>query len=130
MNLDYYVLSVVICKIFSKLDAKAPLGMGEYGIVYKGTILGRLGSDGDPTPVAIKTIKPSAGVQCLRSLLKEIKVMLHVGKHANIACLIGCCTENIRKGIDLEYQYQMSRGLKSFFWSFSRRGLRANGVLR
>lgn len=80
--------------------------MGEYGVVYKGTLSLNTESDGvsgsalNTIPVAIKTVKPNTNAQYLRSLLKEVKVMLYIGKHPNVIRLVGCCTENLRKGMN------------------------------
>ncbi|CAL8100192.1 unnamed protein product [Orchesella dallaii] len=77
-----------------KFDVKFPLGSGEYGIVYKGT----LEKTNETISVAVKTTKPYSNAQCLRALLKEVKVMMYVGQHPKIVKLEGCCTNNLREG--------------------------------
>jgi len=67
-----------------------PLGSGEFGIVYSGTFKN--------TSVAIKTTQPDAEVEYFRAMLKELKVMIHIGKHENIVNFLGFNTEYIRKG--------------------------------
>ncbi len=83
------------------------MGAGEFGTVYKGTVAVVSEENGPTTssrsntkkvPVAIKTVNPSAGLHGLRSLLKEVKVMLHLGQNTNIAHMVGCCTEKLRQG--------------------------------
>ncbi|CAL8112591.1 unnamed protein product [Orchesella dallaii] len=86
-----------------KFDDKFPIGSGEFGNVYKGTLMG---NSEVCTTVAIKTTKSQSHLQYLRVLLKEVKVMMFVGKHPRIVDLIGCCTVNLRQGnllIVLEY---------------------------
>jgi len=45
--------------------------------------------------VAVKTLKPFADRDYLRALLREIKVMIYVGKHPNVLELTGCSTERL-----------------------------------
>ncbi len=59
---------------------------------------GLLSRGKDKVTVAIKMVNPTSGLNGLRSLLKEVKVMLYMGQHANIVKLIGCCTDKIREG--------------------------------
>ncbi len=76
-------------------------------VVYKGTMPDNLGvkkrismiATIKKVHVAVKVPNPAAGINGLQSLLKEVKVMLHLGKHDNIAYMIGCCTENLRQGL-------------------------------
>lgn len=89
-------------------DVKSPLGSGEFGVVYKGYVSGvnlkpeeNSQTYVDSTrqvPVAVKTLRANSEIQYLRSMLKEVKVMMYVGKHANVVQMMGCCTENLRKG--------------------------------
>ncbi len=67
-------------------------------MVYKGTVTVNFNDAQTTISVAIKMANASSGLQGLRSLLKEIKVMLYVGEHRNIARIIGCCTDNLRQG--------------------------------
>lgn len=83
-----------------------PLGIGEYGVVYKGSILNNNNAtnrhnqndENRRIEVAIKTVKPSMGTTALHALLMEVKVMLYVGNHPNIVQLIGCNTGNLARG--------------------------------
>ncbi|CAL8100183.1 unnamed protein product [Orchesella dallaii] len=99
-----------------KFDAnKAPLGMGEFGVVYKGSIMKQTEDEnGVPTveiiSVAVKTARPNSNSNCLRTILKEVKVMLYVGMHQRVVKMIGCCTENLRKGEILVLMEYCSRG--------------------
>ncbi|ODN00447.1 Vascular endothelial growth factor receptor 3 [Orchesella cincta] len=86
-----------------KFDSKIPLGEGEFGVVYKGSVMRQNEAENgvstiESIPVAVKTVKPNSNITCLRSLLKEVKVMIYAGMHPRIVQMIGCCTENIRKG--------------------------------
>ncbi|CAL8100186.1 unnamed protein product [Orchesella dallaii] len=98
-----------------KFDAKAPLGMGEFGVVYKGSVMQQTeDKNGVPTieniSVAVKTVRPNSNITCLRTLLKEVKVMLYAGMHNRVVQMIGCCTENLRKGEILVLMEYCSRG--------------------
>lgn len=102
MNYNVTHLAVVC------IDTGAPLGAGEFGTVYKGML--KVNSENEnpgsssqmntqKIPVAIKTVNPAAGLHGLRSLLKEVKVMLYLGQNTNIAHMVGCCTEKLRQGL-------------------------------
>ncbi|ODM97474.1 Mast/stem cell growth factor receptor kita [Orchesella cincta] len=85
-----------------QFDIKSPIGTGEFGLVYQGTLI----LEDNVQTVAIKTTKPFASAQGLRVLMKEVKVMMYVGKCPQIVALVGCCTANIREGellVVLEY---------------------------
>ncbi|ODM92358.1 Vascular endothelial growth factor receptor 2 [Orchesella cincta] len=73
---------------------KQLIGSGEFGNVYKGTLV----KQGFSMSVAVKTTKPYSNAQHLRAMLQEVKTMMYVGQHPQIVTLIGCCTLNIREG--------------------------------
>ncbi len=100
------MITTFICNslMMNFVDPGAILGTGEFGIVYKGKL--DVGQESAPstssknqTTVAIKTVNQTSGLNGIRSLLKEVKVMLYMGQHNNIAKLIGCCTDKIREGL-------------------------------
>lgn len=69
-----------------------PLGEGQFGIVLKGHHQTKQGT----FPVAVKTVKDNDPNR-LRTLLTEIKIKMHIGKHENIVNLIGAVTKDLRK---------------------------------
>uniref|UniRef100_A0A914DV44 receptor protein-tyrosine kinase n=1 Tax=Acrobeloides nanus TaxID=290746 RepID=A0A914DV44_9BILA len=70
-----------------KRDEKS-LSSGHFGVVYRGTWLGR--------PVAIKVLKNQESSESVRNALNyEISIMHHVrGKHQHLHCLVGICLAN------------------------------------
>lgn len=94
-------IEIIISVIF--LDLEKPLQKEDLGVFYKGVLKpiteeSKISIECTGKPVTIKTANPSSGLHCLQSILKEVKVMLYLGKHANIAHLVGCCTENLNQG--------------------------------
>ncbi|ODM97481.1 Tyrosine-protein kinase transforming protein kit [Orchesella cincta] len=92
-------------------DHKCPIGSGQFGTVLKATFK-------RPEPsltVAVKTAKPNLNAQYLRTLLKEVKIMMYVGQHPKIVGLLGCCTANLRKGeLFLVLEYCENGSLEKF----------------
>ncbi|ODN02922.1 Vascular endothelial growth factor receptor 1 [Orchesella cincta] len=72
------------------IDHTHCLGSGAYGIVYKGLCKGKI--------VAVKTTKPHTTKEYLQSLLGEIKILSHIGRHDFIVNLEGAYTRNLQKG--------------------------------
>ncbi|KAJ8024636.1 Tyrosine-protein kinase Fer [Holothuria leucospilota] len=68
-----------------------PLGRGQYGDVYKGTLIGLNGMK-DKTIVAVKTPKCDASLALKEDFVDEIKLMIDIGNHPHIMPLYGCCT--------------------------------------
>lgn len=113
-----------------------PLVKEDLGVFYKGilkpitkepnTVIESIG-----TSVTIKTANPSSGLHGLQSILKEVKVMLYLGKHVNIAHLVGCCTENLNQGWNY---YHIScttfYTLVYLACQLHRKDFRTNGILR
>jgi len=52
--------------------------------------------------VAIKTVHDDVDVECFKTLLSEIKILVHLRHHRNIVALIAACTKNI---VDSKYTY-------------------------
>ncbi|ODM87154.1 Mast/stem cell growth factor receptor kita [Orchesella cincta] len=83
-------------------DNKHPIGSGQFGLVYKGVMT----VEDTAVDVAIKTSKPLSGAESLRTLMREVKVMMYAGHHPTIVNLMGCCTANLQEGylfIVMEY---------------------------
>ncbi len=80
------------------------LGSGAFGQVLKGSV--QLLDNGNnktalkgmnSIDVAVKTVKHDMEMLYFKTLLSEVKIMAHIGKHPNIASLVACNTQNIRK---------------------------------
>ncbi|XP_071795171.1 uncharacterized protein [Asterias amurensis] len=78
----------------SLLKINEKLGNGQFGIVYQGTL-----SPKDcqlkkfaPKPVAVKSLKLNATRAMKEDFLDEIKLIIDIGTHPNILCVLGCCT--------------------------------------
>lgn len=71
------------------------LGCGEFGRVCQGQVETQLGT----IKVAVKTANPEKiRKTTLNGLLMEIKVLAHLGKHENVAELIGANTVGLKDG--------------------------------
>lgn len=70
------------------------LGSGAFGVVYKAEAKSIIDPN-ETTVVAVKMVKPSSDASHTKSLVSELKIMTHIGKHLNIVNLLGACTENI-----------------------------------
>lgn len=68
------------------------LGSGHFGVVMKAHVRG------DGTPVAVKMVRHKRNVDELEILMKELKVMIHMGQHVNVLQLVGAVTRQIRSG--------------------------------
>ncbi|XP_047470761.1 LOW QUALITY PROTEIN: vascular endothelial growth factor receptor 2-like [Penaeus chinensis] len=73
------------------------LGTGAFGRVIKATVTG-LFDDEPKTTVALKMCKSQSDQSHVQALTRELKVMIHLGKHLNIVNLMGANTINIGKG--------------------------------
>ena len=73
------------------------IGSGAFGRVLKAQAFG-LEPYEKSSIVAVKTLKPDSCKQHLQALLSEIKILSHLGKHANIVNLKGAVTTNIMSG--------------------------------
>jgi serine/threonine protein kinase len=76
-------------------DTKDMLGSGQFAVVLKGVLTGN--------DVAIKIPKSCADIIYFKSLLSEIKIMIHIGIHPHIVALMGACTEEIQESEDASF---------------------------
>jgi len=79
------------------------LGRGEFGVVYKATVNSQ---EFHPLlqgihEVAVKTNLSNMGIEEFKNLLREVKIMAHVGSHPCVLSFIGAFTQHIRKRKDL-----------------------------
>ncbi|XP_063881163.1 vascular endothelial growth factor receptor 1-like isoform X2 [Scylla paramamosain] len=75
--------------IFDKL-----LGTGAFGRVYRATAL-NLRPGETHTTVAVKMMKSRTDCSQLKALRSEVKIMIHIGRHANIVNLLGACSKDL-----------------------------------
>ena len=75
----------------SLFDISSEIGKGNFGEVYKGTILGL------NITVAIKSITANqSNEQGIENVLDEIKIMSHVDPHLNLVSMVGACTADLK----------------------------------
>jgi len=80
---------VTLCSIIA-LDRNHMLGSGQFGMVFKGECMNKV--------VAVKTVAPHADKEYLKSLLNELKILIHIGQHPGIVNFIGAQTGELREG--------------------------------
>uniref|UniRef100_A0AAR2JQI1 receptor protein-tyrosine kinase n=1 Tax=Pygocentrus nattereri TaxID=42514 RepID=A0AAR2JQI1_PYGNA len=68
------------------------LGAGAFGKVVEAAAYG-LDKDEHVTRVAVKMLKSSALSEEKEALMSELKILSHLGQHANIVNLLGACTQ-------------------------------------
>ncbi|XP_066964608.1 vascular endothelial growth factor receptor 1-like [Macrobrachium rosenbergii] len=68
------------------------IGKGEFGHVFQAKVDGLLPEEGQTT-VAVKTAKSRSNDVFKKELIAEVKIMMHIGRHANILNLLGVCSE-------------------------------------
>lgn len=73
---------------------------GEYGRVYAGELRAK-GSSKQTLEVAIKGPKRAAKYSDMKGLADELRLMIAVGMHPNVLCLIGTVTENMKRYIPI-----------------------------
>lgn len=71
------------------------LSSGHYGRVYVGKLQAKTGKG--TMDVAVKGCKDTAKYVHMKALVDELRVMIAIGTHPNVLCLIGAVTENIQK---------------------------------
>ncbi|TRY68840.1 hypothetical protein TCAL_03044 [Tigriopus californicus] len=79
-----------------RLHLGRQIGSGAFGRVLKAKASGIVPWESS-TIVAVKTIKPHADIMHFRTLMAELKILIHLGKHLNILNLLGACTKNLDK---------------------------------
>lgn len=62
--------------------------------------------EGEPlTTVAVKMVKKNADNTYIKALASELKIMAHLGKHLNVVNLLGACTKNVAKSININFLF-------------------------
>ena len=49
----------------------------------------------------------TSDIEQIKSLISELKILIHLGQHLNIVNLLGACTKEIQKG---EYDVRLCKG--------------------
>lgn len=57
----------------------------------------------EETTVAIKMVKHKMDNNALYTLVSELKILTHIGRHLNIVNLLGAITQNVTKSMELSY---------------------------
>ena len=90
---------------FEKLSLGSHLGSGAFGTVLKAQARGIL-KDEKVTTVAVKTLKPQPEMHDIKSLMSELKILQHIGRHPNLLNLLGACTKRLdRKQLYVILEY-------------------------
>ena len=54
----------------------------------------------------------TSDIEQIKSLISELKILIHLGQHLNIVNLLGACTKEIQKG---EYVYVLAETTCNYF---------------
>ncbi|KAF6016737.1 Pvr [Bugula neritina] len=73
------------------------IGQGAFGKVLKAEAR-NIEQEKPVSTVAVKTVRDRYDQQQARSLISELKILIHIGQHLNIVNLLGACTKDINKG--------------------------------
>ncbi|XP_029313404.1 LOW QUALITY PROTEIN: receptor-type tyrosine-protein kinase FLT3 [Cottoperca gobio] len=74
------------------LELGSELGSGAFGMVVQATAYG-INKPGVPQQVAVKMLKEKHQTVEKEALMSELKMLTHIGQHANIVNLLGACTD-------------------------------------
>lgn len=78
------------------LDLERKIGTGEFGLIMKAKAYG-ICKGQFVTTVAVKMVRVNDDFTCIKALVSELKIMIHLGRHLNILNLLGACTTNVGK---------------------------------
>jgi len=73
-------------------DKKDLIGSGQFGLVYKGIY--------ENEEVAVKTVKSGSNKVELKCLLSELKILIYIKGHPNVADVVGAYTKELNGGIN------------------------------
>lgn len=93
-------------------DHRSVIGSGEFGVVKRGTL--KFIPNGDPIQVAVKSTEDGADAKYLTALLSEIKLMIYLKKHENIVTILGACTSDLEKGVDIHLYLDRANAISYF----------------
>ncbi|XP_029005346.1 LOW QUALITY PROTEIN: receptor-type tyrosine-protein kinase FLT3 [Betta splendens] len=100
------------------LELGEELGSGAFGTVVQATAFG-IKKPGVSHQVAVKMLKEKHQAVEKEALMSELKMLIHIGHHANIVNLLGACTET--GPIYLIFQYCCYGDLLNYLKSSSER---------
>ncbi|XP_072042619.1 uncharacterized protein [Amphiura filiformis] len=98
----------------SMLKIEDELGVGQFGVVYKGFALGVGDNKMEYVPVAVKGLKKNANRSMKEDFLDEIKLIIEIGSHPNILSIFGCITVN--EPYYLVTEFMEYGDLQHFLW--------------
>ncbi|KAK4010358.1 hypothetical protein OUZ56_019504 [Daphnia magna] len=82
-----------------RLKLGIQLGVGCFGRVVKAKAVGmNKNSNGTARTVAVKMVKSQINSAALEALVRELKILIHLGSHLNVVNLLGACTKEMHKG--------------------------------
>ncbi|KAI9559248.1 hypothetical protein GHT06_016037 [Daphnia sinensis] len=82
-----------------RLKLGVQLGAGCFGRVVKAKAVGMKDSNGRTAKtVAVKMVKSQTDAAALEALVRELKILIHLGSHLNVVNLLGACTKEMHKG--------------------------------
>ncbi|XP_032783017.1 vascular endothelial growth factor receptor 1 isoform X1 [Daphnia magna] len=82
-----------------RLKLGTQLGVGCFGRVVKAKAVGmNKNSNGTARTVAVKMVKSQINSAALEALVRELKILIHLGSHLNVVNLLGACTKEMHKG--------------------------------
>ena len=76
------------------------LGAGQFGVVFQAQQSGSIHDSKDKQlrKVAVKMIKSASDKTAIKSIVSELKILIHLGDHLNVVNLLGACTKGIANG--------------------------------
>ncbi|KAI9559291.1 hypothetical protein GHT06_016080 [Daphnia sinensis] len=74
------------------------LGVGCFGRVVEAKAVGLKDSDETVKTVAVKMVRSAKNAAALEALVKELKILIHLGSHINVVSLLGACTKRASRG--------------------------------
>jgi hypothetical protein len=91
--------------------------------------VGLLDADENVTTVAVKMVKPTAkSKDAIVALVRELKILIYLGKHLNVVNLLGACTKTSVRG-EIQIIRKEKWEVVNFVLSFCRRISRFNRLL-
>ncbi|XP_067943857.1 vascular endothelial growth factor receptor 1-like isoform X2 [Watersipora subatra] len=82
---------------YNRLKTGMLLGQGAFGRVLMAEAMG-IEEGVASTTVAVKAVRDHSDIEQVKSLISELKILIHIGQHLNIVNLLGACTKDISEG--------------------------------
>ena len=77
------------------LQLGTQIGSGAFGRVFRAQARG-IYQKHETTTVAVKTLKFQPDTEHLKSLMSELKMLIHIGKHPRLLNVLGACTKRLK----------------------------------